>query len=465
MGFDLASFGTRTALLEAGGRAHSYAALADRVNALGDRLHRGSVVLCLTRSALGAVVGYVACIQRGAVPILMDHQTPLPALLGLVAAYEPTQIWAPAELLGAFEGYRASFSADGYGLLVQDRGEAAACHEALALLLTTSGSTGSPKLVRISSRNLAANTASIANYLKLTPDDRTITTLPFNYSFGLSILNTYLHVGASIVLSEATLFQRELWDALREHRVTSLSGVPYTYEMLKKVRFLKMDLPALTTLTQAGGKLPVELCREYAAAAEAKGMRFFAMYGATEATARMAYLPPEQALHKAGSIGVAIPGGALELVGEHGAPVLGPGQVGELVYRGPNVSMGYAESRADLAKGDELGGVLATGDLAQRDDDGFHTIVGRTKRFIKLFGVRTNLDEAERLVERQFPGLSAACTGEDNRLVVHLEDAASCDAVRDYLVSAMRVTPSAITVRHVASLPRSASGKLRYSEL
>jgi long-chain acyl-CoA synthetase len=464
MKFDLASHGRSTALVDAQGGMHAYQDLATRADALSERLRPRATVLCLTRSTLGGLLGYVAAINARAVPILMDHQTPLGALHGIIAAYRPRQIWAPDTLTAAFAGYATHFAADGYALLERAHAEEPVLHPELALLLTTSGSTGSPKLVRISYRNLAANTASIIAYLGLCPADRTITTLPFNYSFGLSILNTFLCAGGSVALTEATLFQREFWDSLRAHRVSYLSGVPYTFEMLKKVRFLGMDLPDLRTTTQAGGKLPQELCRAFAEAAQAKGSRFFAMYGATEATARIAYLPAEHALQKAGSIGVAIPGGTLELRGEEGV-VSGHGVVGELVYRGPNVALGYAECADDLAQGDALAGILHTGDLAQRDEDGYFAIVGRTKRFIKLFGVRTNLDDVERLVQGAFPGIEVACTGEDDRLRVYIAERTSCDAVRDHLVTTMRVTPSAIAVQHVAHLPRSPSGKVRYGEL
>lgn len=464
MRFDLESHTDATALIDAGGVAHSYGELAASARALSDVLKSRSVVLCLTRNAIGAVIGYLACINSRAVPILVDCQASRPALLNMVATYLPRYIWTPEELAGAFTGYDAGYRVYGYCLLERVAPEKLRLHDDLGLLLTTSGSTGSPKLVRISYRNLSANTRSIVEYLGLTAGERTITTLPFNYAFGLSILNTFLYVGASIVLTESSLFQREFWDAMRQHRVSSLSGVPYTFEMLKRLRFFGMELPDLRTLTQAGGKLAENLCREFAEAAYARGIRFLVMYGATEATARMSYLPAEQALAKAGSIGVAIPGGAFELIGGSGAAAHAP--IGEeLVYRGPNVAMGYAENLDDLAKGDEFGGVLKTGDLARRDEDGYFFVVGRIKRFVKLYGVRTNLDDVERLVLEAFPGIDVACTGEDNHLLVYVQDQSACRRVHDYLSKTMQVSPSAITTRYVESIPRSASGKIRYADL
>lgn len=464
MHFDFETHSGSTALIDAGGAAYSYSDLATHVRALSDHLQARCVVLCLTKNTIGGIVGYLASIATRAVPILMDYQTTQSALSRIVSIYRPRFVWTPVALAGAFSGYATKFQSNGFSLIESRAPEEIKLFDNLGVLLTTSGSTGSPKLVRLSYGNLLSNTHSIVEYLRLDAGNRTISTLPYSYSFGLSILNTFLHVGASIVLTEASLVQREFWDAMRQHQVSSLSGVPYTFEMLNRIRFLAMDLPNLKTLTQAGGKLPVELCKKFAEAARERNLRFFAMYGATEASARMSYLPPEHAIAKAGSIGIAIPGGAFELRDESGK-VSHPPHAGQLIYQGPNVALGYAENIADLAKGDEFGGILMTGDMASCDEDGHYFITGRIKRFIKLFGIRTNLDDVERLIQDEFPDLEVACTGEDNRLLVHVLDNSACIPVRDHLVNTLRVTLSAIDVRHITDIPRSTAGKILYAEL
>jgi len=331
------------------------------------------------------------------------------------------------------------------------------------LLLTTSGSTGSPKLVRISYKNIEANAASIAEYLAIDENERAITTLPMSYSFGLSIINSHLLKGATILLTSKTLMEKEFWAFLKREKATSMSGVPYTYEILKKLRFFRMDLPSLTTLTQAGGKLNNELNKEFSEFCQQSGKRFFVMYGQTEATARMSYLPPKYSLTKLGSMGIPIPGGEFSLIDETGSAILGSDIVGELVYKGKNVSMGYAECGSDLRKEDENQGVLITGDLAKRDSDNFHYIVGRKKRFIKIFGNRVNLDETERLLKSIIS--DCACTGVDDHMLIYITDNSRNDEIRNFISSKTGIHHSAFSVRHIDSIPKNNSGKTIYSSL
>jgi acyl-coenzyme A synthetase/AMP-(fatty) acid ligase len=233
--------------------------------------------------------------------------------------------------------------------------------------------------------------------------------------------------------------------------------------MLKKLRFFQMELPELTTLTQAGGKLNLELNKEFAEFCTRNNKRFFVMYGQTEATARMSYLPHELALSKLGSMGRAIPGGGFSLIDENNKLVEGSEITGELVYRGKNVSMGYAECGNDLQKEDENNGILITGDLAKRDRDNFYYIVGRKKRFIKLFGNRLNLDETERLLKNIIP--DCACIGEDDNLIVYIADHSKEYEVREYLTKKTGININAFSVRHIDKIPKNASGKTIYSNL
>ncbi len=214
--------------------------------------------------------------------------------------------------------------------------------------------------------------------------------------------------------------QREFWNFFRDAGASSFGGVPYTYEMLDRMRFMGMALPSLKTMTQAGGKLTPELHRKFAEWAGEHGKKFIVMYGQCEATARMGYLPAEKALEKYGSMGIAIPGGKFQLKDAEGRTITQPHVTGELVYEGRNVTMGYAECGADLAKGDERHGILATGDMAQLNEDGYYYIVGRKKRFLKIYGNRINLDELERLLKGSFPGLDLACGGVDDHLHIFL---------------------------------------------
>lgn len=333
---------------------------------------------------------------------------------------------------------------------------APALHPELRLLLSTSGSTGSPKLVRLSAANLDANAAAIASYLGLREDDVALTTLPLDYCYGLSVLHSHLTAGASLVLDDRSVTEPALWADAREHGVTSFAGVPYTFDLLGSAGW--PELPSLRQVTQAGGRMAPERVRTLAAQGEAEGWELVVMYGQTEATARMAYLPPHLATTHPHAVGVAIPGGSFRLDPVTGAE---PG-VGELVYAGPNVMMGYAESPADLAR-DAGVAELRTGDLARISPDGLVEIVGRRSRFAKLFGQRIDLDRVQTLLG--LGGHEAGCAeaadaqqlvvavpGEPDPLVL-AEVAASVAADTGLPAHAIRVVP-------VVDLPRLPNGKL-----
>jgi acyl-CoA synthetase (AMP-forming)/AMP-acid ligase II len=322
-------------------------------------------------------------------------------------------------------------------------------HPDLALLLTTSGSTGDPKLVRLSATAVRANAEQVADSLGITGADVAITTLPLFYSYGLSVLHSHLLRGATVVLERTGLMQREFWTAVTEYGVTSAAFVPSQYAMLRRLRFDPARYPSLRTLTQAGGRLPTELVSEFAAKMTAVGGRLFVMYGQTEAAPRMATLPPERLADKLGSVGIALPGGEFVI------------REGEVVYHGPNVMMGYAETAADLARGDERGGVLRTGDLGRLDDEGFLFLTGRIKRIGKVFGVRINLDD----VERNFP--VAAVAGGDDRLHAFAVGAAEAEAraLRTKIANWLGTHVTGVAVHTVEALPLLPTGKTDYRAL
>jgi acyl-CoA synthetase (AMP-forming)/AMP-acid ligase II len=321
-------------------------------------------------------------------------------------------------------------------------------HPDLALLLTTSGSTGNPKLVRLSATALRTNAEQVAEVLGITEGDVAITTLPLFYSYGMSVLNSYLMSGATIVLERTGIMQRDFWTAVNEHGVTSMAFVPYQYEMLRRLRFDPAKYPTLRYLTQAGGRLRTDRVTEFAQPMAAAGGKFFVMYGQTEAAPRMATLPPDRLEEKLGSVGQALPGGSFAIEDD------------EVVYRGPNVMMGYADTAADLAKGDEQGGVLRTGDLGRLDEEGFLYITGRTKRMGKVFGVRINLDD----VEKNFP---VAAVAGDDKLHVFGEGLSDDEArdLRTKIAEWLGTHFSGVSVRSVDALPLLPNGKIDYRAL
>ena len=423
-----------------------------------------ALVFQLCTNSVGSMAGYAAMINARIVPVMISADLDKDLLKRLMNEYLPEYIWLPSAQTTSFAEMEEVFSAYGYSLLKTGNPPHNLFDE-LALLLTTSGSTGSFKLVRQSYRNIEANAESIVEYLKLDNTERPITTLPMNYTYGLSIINSHLWVGAKILISDKTLAQREFWQFFKGKEATSFGGVPFTYEILKKLRFFRMDLPSLRYMTQAGGKLTVELHKEFAEDCFAKGRKFIVMYGQTEATARMAYLPAEKAIEKCGSMGVAIPGGRFELIDINGDIINEPDVVGELVYYGDNVTLGYAEGITDLAKGDERHGKLVTGDMAKMDSDRYFYVVGRKKRFLKMFGKRVNLDEIDRLMKGRFDSIDCASDGVDDSLYIFITDENLLESARKFISEKININLSAIHSVYVEAIPKNDSGKTLYTEL
>lgn len=433
------------------GRALSYGDLKQLSDEWAEAIPSRSLVFLLAGNNLESLVAYVGALNHGIVPLMLDAKIDQALMKRFDELYQPS-FWYRPDANGKYE-------------LVKMRETSPGLHPDLALLITTSGSTGAPKLVRQSLRNLKSNAESIAEYLKINAAERPITTLPMNYVYGLSIINSHLIRGATILLTNKTLMQREFWNFFNEQGATSFGGVPYTYEMLDKLMFFRRKLPSLRTMTQAGGKILPELHRKFAEYAQREGKNFVVMYGASEATSRMSYLPPERSLDKVGSMGIAIPGGRFEIVD------------GELVYYGDNVTLGYAECREDLAKGDERHGKLVTGDMARVDEEGFYYIIGRKKRFLKIFGNRVNLDETERLIKGAFPEIDCACGGVDDKMKIYVqfasgagddgEDAVAMQlaAVRDFVAEKTHLNFTAFEVLEIEKIPKNESGKTLYAEL
>ena len=458
-------FADRTAIIGDDGTIVTYRELDQWGDKIAQAAGKRCLVFSLCTNQIGSVVGYTAFLNHGIVPVMLNAHLEDGLLEHLLEIYQPRYVWVPDGVRGRFADAAEAFSCFGYHLLRTGFEHEWEMQPDLGLLLTTSGSTGSPKFVRQSYRNVLSNAQSIVEYLQLDGTERPISTLPMNYTYGLSIINSHLCVGAALLMTDKTLMQKEFWAFLRENGATSFGGVPYTYEMLDKLRFFRMKLPSLRYITQAGGKLPVELHLKFAEHAAANGIRFVVMYGQCEATARMGYLPAEDALRKIGSMGIAIPGGKLSIIDAQGHEIREPDVTGELIYEGPNVTMGYAERGEDLALGDERGGRLETGDMARMDQDSYFYIVGRKKRFLKIYGNRVNLDELDRLIKEAFDYIDCASSGVDDHLHIFITDGALTDDVKDFVVKKTGFNHIAIQVHTIPEIPKNDAGKVLYQKL
>jgi acyl-CoA synthetase (AMP-forming)/AMP-acid ligase II len=437
----LEAWGDAPALIGQDGGGISYRQLAEAADRFGASLPDDVGLLAVeARSRVEALVAYLGALRHG-VPVLLHPGGA--AVARILDHFRPDARYAP-------EG-------DDWRLKMTPTPWECAPHPELALLLSTSGSTGSPKLVRLGAAALDSNARAIASYLGLTQRDRAVTGLPLSYSYGLSVLHSHLAVGASVLLTELSMADPAFKDLLHAHGVTGLAGVPHNYELMERCGLLA-DLPAsVTTLTQAGGAMAQDLAARVAAQAARTGARLFIMYGQTEATARIAYLRPELLARYPGAIGQAIPGGELWLENAQRRRA-GAGEAGELIYRGPNVMMGYAHERRDMA-GPPGPDVLRTGDLAIEIAPGLFRVVGRKSRFVKPFGLRIGLDDLEaRFAEA---GAKAFVAGDDGLVVIAATTPADIDKARQAL-AVLELPVHLFAFLQLAEIPRLPGGKIDY---
>lgn len=439
----LEDHGEAVAVVTDGGQCLTFRQLAERADAFARELTGARHLVAIeTTNAVEPLVAYLGALRGG-------HVVLLTAPGGNERLYDT---FGPSAVYTATDG----------AWRLQRHGEPPTLHPDLALLLSTSGTTGATKLVRLSGRALQANAASIVEYLQIAADDRAITSLPFHYSYGMSVVNSHLLAGGRLLLTDRSVTDPGFWAFFDAEGATSLAGVPHTYELLERMHFRDRPSPRLRALTQAGGRLGADLVATYARWALARNARFFVMYGQTEASPRMAYLPPEQAGEHPDCIGAPIPGGEFRLLDDAGGEICGPGAVGELEYVGPNVMMGYATAIAHLAHGPELES-LSTGDLAVRLENGLYKVVGRKSRFAKVFGLRIGLDEVEmRLGEL---GVRAAAVSDDSAIYLAVGSSRGVGEAIGRLASEYKVPETVFQVQPWDDLPTLASGKIDYQAI
>lgn len=443
----------RIAVIDDSGRSITYGEICDFSKEFARHLPQRSLIFLLSENRIGSLLGYTAALSNRVVPLILSAATEEGLYNHLYELYQPEYLWLPETKV---EGREVLFSAWDY-CLVKTGNPSTPMYEELSMLLPTSGSTGSPKLVRHSYRNIEANADNVRRLFKLDGTEKAMAILPMHYTMGLSVIASHLLAGATLLLSGRSLLDKGFWAMLKE--ATSFTGVPYSYEILTKMRFTRMDLPNLKVITQGGGKLTEAMWNTLAQYAKDKGKQFIATYGQSECTARMAYLPAELATEKICSIGIAEPGGQLSIVDDNGHETFEGESQGEMVYRGENVTLGYATCREDLLKGDENHGVMHTGDLARRDADGCYFIIGRLKRFLKIFGLRIGLDEVEQMIKTEFK-IDCYCKGNDDKLIVLVTDQKLVDVLPTFIEEKTHLFHQKIEVQMVNEILRNEAGKV-----
>lgn len=449
-----------TALIDVDGNKFTYHDLIVFSESFYKQINKRTLLFHFAENSIPSVCGYVACLENKIVPLLLNASIDEQLRVQLLKIYEPEYLWLPDKMVDNFN-YELVYQFQGYSLLKTNFGTPT-LYENLSLLLPTSGSTGSPKLVRHSYQNIVENARNIGLVFEINQDDKAMAMLPMYYTMGLSVITSYLFGGATVLLYNGTLTDVVFWKFLKEQKTTILTGVPYSFEIMQKLRFMRMDLPDLKIISQGGGKLNQNLFEELAKYAEQSGRKFIATYGQTEGTARMAYLPSKFATTKTGSIGIPIPMGKLYLIDDDGNRITEENIPGEMVYEGKNVTLGYAYEKQDLQKDDERKGILKTGDIAIKDKEDCFYIVGRRSRFLKLFGTRVSLDEVERLISEEFQA-EVMCKGTDEEMQVYITKENIENEVLTFIIKKTGLYHQAFKVEFLETLPRNEVGKIIYN--
>jgi acyl-CoA synthetase (AMP-forming)/AMP-acid ligase II len=415
------------------------------------------------------IIGLLAAAAAGHATALIDPALAEHLMTGLIESYQPELILGARGAieklpdLGKAPAGAAQSRAGAIEWIARESGRSfPSIDPALQLLLSTSGTTGSQKYVRLSRDAVVANARQIAQALAIDEASVGVAHLPLHYSYGLSVVTSHLMSGGRLCPINDSITSSSFWSKIGNVGGSHFPGVPFHYVALARLG-PSLVPDSVKTFTQAGGALDLRVQTKIREWAAQRGGQFFVMYGQTEASPRMATLQHADHSRKPGSVGVALAGGRFSIVDEKGAPL--PAEtVGTVVYEGPNVMLGYAMSRADLGKGDETNGRLETGDLGRLDAEGFLYITGRTKRFAKIAGYRLGLDEIEKEL---FAVCPVACLDLGEKIAVAHEqeqDAALKARVRE-LADAYKVPSSSFALRKIAQIPRAASGKIDYARL
>ena len=426
------------------------------------KLGKKKLILIISENTCESILGYLASLASKNTCMIVDKKTNYLQIEKVISKYKPDFIFANKNLDFLLDKYKLFEKFKNFNFYQTKYKTNKTINKNLALLLTTSGSTGTPKFVRISYSNLHNNTKSIIKFLKINNKDISITTMPMSYTYGLSVINTHLFSNASIVLNEESLFSKKFWDKIGNSKITNLNFVPFLIEILQKLKFEKMKFKNLRMITTAGGPLKKESWL-YLNNLTKKKIIFVPMYGATEATSRMSYLPKKNTEKKIGSIGKGLGPKSFYLIDQKNKKIKEPFINGELVFKGKNVCLGYASSRSDLSKGDENRNIFNTKDIGYRDQDGFYYLIGRNDRFIKIYGNRINLDEVENIFNES--KYKCICKGKTDLIIIYSDIKYNEIDIVKFISKKLGINILAFKFKYIKHIPKNKNGKIAYSLL
>jgi long-subunit acyl-CoA synthetase (AMP-forming) len=442
----------------------SYKQVLTETNEIKKEIKNRSLILIVSENSLGSLLAYIFCIINNHVGIIIDSKTTNLNILKIFKNYQPNYVFLSKKKKSIFKKICSEkYIFFDQSLMKNKINKKKKLNENLSLLLSTSGSMGSIKFVKLSRNNIKHNADSIISYLKINKKDSAITNLPISYSYMLSVINTHFEVGASIVISKYSLVEKKFWETLKNSKVTSFNGVPYTYEILTKIGIKNIKIETLRYLTHAGGKLEKDKLKEIIKFCKKNNLKFFSMYGQTEASPRISYLKPEFSERKIGSIGKGMPGNKIYIIDSSGKKILKPFVEGEIICEGKNVFMGYSENYNDLKKANEENYKLKTGDLGFFDKDGFFYITSRISKITKIFGHRIDIGTLENLMSQK--GYKIACLSNDKKIFIFIEKKYNKKNLINAISKITNLDIGSFELIKLKYLPRTSNNKISYNEL
>lgn len=451
---DTADIINNIALVDEHGRQVTYRDLEDQSRIYQDMICKRSLVFILCDYNIDSIIFYYSIMNNHVVPLLLDEKINGKVLHKLIKLYEPQFIWIKKDRASEVPIQCYVIKELTEHIILKTDYEGCELYEELALLLTTSGSTGSPKLVRVSYDNLINNAKAFVKATQLKDTDIGITTLPMHFSYGLAVMHLHWMAGAQMCLTDMSMLKEEFWLFLQEQKVTNFAGVPYTYEILFKIGFLDKIPMSLRFLTEGGGKLPDDRQRLFGKKLMEKNVRLLLCYGQTECTGLIAVLSSQMILDKIGSVGSVVEG--MEVLSGTKK------DYGEVILKGTSVSLGYAENKTHLIKGNENNGVLYTGDIGYIEE-GYLYLTGRKKRIVKILGIRVNMDDIENILGEAFIHCEFACVGKDNQLKIYYTGSSNNEEnIYMFCKEQFTFPRRLLEVVNIRDIPRNSAGKKDY---
>ena len=458
--WDFNKYSSNTAIVYKN-KSFSYNFLENFSKEINNNLKKRSLIILISDNSISSYLGYISFLYKRHIQIVLDINTYEVNINKIIKNFQPNYVWCKRELLDKLK-LKIIYNFNDYNLYLFNKKDIRV-HKDLALLCSTSGTTGNQKFIKQSFYNIKNNTDSILKYQKLKSNDSSITTLPLSYTYGMSCLNTLLKVGAKLIITNNSILQKDFWKVFNNQSITILNGVPFTYAILRKLKFFEKK-SKIKIFTQAGGKLSDDMQKLIAKFAFKNKSKFFIMYGQAEATTRISYLPHNLSLKKIGSVGKPIDKGKI-ILKVNGRVLKTQNIVGNIFYKGPNVCLGYSFSKSDLNKKKEWVNGINTGDLGKFDDEGYLYIVGREKRFAKIYGLSINLEDIENIIIKSFPKLEVASININDKIVIFINKKYYEEKILNLLNKSININKSVFIFKYINIIPKLVNGKKNYTEL